>query len=394
MTGPRGRRHRMSTENAVRSDAELIKAVRAGRIEDYGQLYERHSGAASNLARQLARSDSEAEDLVSDAFAKVLDTLRQGKGPDAAFRAYLLTALRHTAYDNTRRNRRVTPTDDMESVAVDTLAVPLADATVAGLERTLAARAFARLPERWQDVLWHIEIEGQTPAEVAPLLGLTPNGVSAMAYRAREGLRQAFLEVHLQENLAPACQTAAGLLGAWAREGLAKKARFQVDHHLDECEACRTLAAELRDVNTGLRGIIAPIVLGGAALGYLATASAKAATAATATGATATAGTAGSAASMADPAGISRQFRTAAGSATVVGIAVVVALSAAGQPAEPPLPVLTPTTVSAPALPAPASPAPAPVPLPTVPSVPSPTPAPKRAPVPPLGPSPTPPPPR
>ncbi|MGW4128814.1 sigma-70 family RNA polymerase sigma factor [Amycolatopsis japonica] len=391
MTGPHGRRHRMSTEDAVRSDTELIKAVRAGRIEDYGQLYERHSGAASNLARQLARSDSEAEDLVSDAFAKVLDTLRQGKGPDAAFRAYLLTALRHTAYDHTRRNRRVTPTEDMESVAVDTLAVPLADAAVAGLERTLAARAFARLPERWQDVLWHIEIEGQTPAEVAPLLGLTPNGVSAMAYRAREGLRQAFLEVHLQENLAPACQTTAGLLGAWARDGLAKKARVQVEHHLDECEACRTLAAELSDVNTGLRGIIAPIVLGGAALGYLATASAKAATAA---GATAAAGTAGSAASMADPAGISRQFRTAAGSATVVGIAVVVALSAAGQPAEPPLPVLTPATVSAPALPAPASPAPAPVPLPTVPSVPSTTPAPKRAPVPPLGPSPTPPPPR
>ena len=42
-------------------------------------------------------------------------------------------------------------------------------------------------------VLWHTEVEGQRPAEVAPLLGMSPNSVSALAYRAREGLRQAFV---------------------------------------------------------------------------------------------------------------------------------------------------------------------------------------------------------
>jgi DNA-directed RNA polymerase specialized sigma24 family protein len=43
------------------------------------------------------------------------------------------------------------------------------------------------LPERWQAVLWHTEIEGSRPAEVASLLGLTANGVAALGYRAREG---------------------------------------------------------------------------------------------------------------------------------------------------------------------------------------------------------------
>ena len=90
------------------SDAELIDSVRGGTIDAYGQLYERHVSAAYNLARQLARSQAEADDLVSEAFAKVLDTLRGGRGPDSAFRAYLLTALRHTAYDKTRRTRRST----------------------------------------------------------------------------------------------------------------------------------------------------------------------------------------------------------------------------------------------------------------------------------------------
>ena len=99
-----------------KSDAELIAEVRSGKIASYGTLYERHTGAAHNLARQLARSSSEADDLVSEAFAKVLDTLRGGKGPETAFRAYLLTALRHTAYDRTRKERRIDLNEDMTEV--------------------------------------------------------------------------------------------------------------------------------------------------------------------------------------------------------------------------------------------------------------------------------------
>ena len=317
-----------------KSDAELIAEVRSGKIASYGTLYERHTGAAHNLARQLARSSSEADDLVSEAFAKVLDTLRGGKGPDTAFRAYLLTALRHTAYDRTRKERRVDLNEDMTEVggaAAEALTVPFSDTAVAGLERTMAARAFARLPERWQAVLWHTEIEQQSPAEVAPLLGLTANGVSALAYRAREGLRQAYLQVHLQENAEERCRACAERLGAWTRDGLSKRERAQVENHLDECDRCRALAAELADVNGGLRAIIAPIVLGGAALGYLATIGAAKASAATAGAAAAGAaaaagGKAGASAAAAGP----RQFAGVAASGTAIVAAVVIALTAGG----------------------------------------------------------------
>ena len=81
--------------------------------------------------------------------------------------------------------------------------VPWEDTAVAELDSTLAARAFHRLPERWQTVLWHTEVEQESPAEVAPLLGLTPNGVAALAYRAREGLRQAYLQEHLANGVGP-----------------------------------------------------------------------------------------------------------------------------------------------------------------------------------------------
>ncbi|MEV4055816.1 sigma-70 family RNA polymerase sigma factor [Amycolatopsis sp. NPDC049688] len=396
-----------------KSDAELIAEVRSGQLASYGTLYERHTGAAHNLARQLARSSSEADDLVSEAFAKVLDTLRGGKGPDTAFRAYLLTALRHTAYDRTRKERRVDLNEDMTEVggaAAEALTVPFSDTAVAGLERTMAAKAFARLPERWQAVLWHTEIEQQSPAEVAPLLGLTANGVSALAYRAREGLRQAYLQVHLQENAEERCRACAERLGAWTRDGLSKRERAQVESHLDECENCRALAAELADVNGGLRAIIAPIVLGGAALGYLATigaAKASAATAATAgaaaAGAAAAGGKAGAAASAA--AAGPRQFAGVAASGAAVVAAVVIALAAGGgtqdipvaaqvpppsaQPAQPPAPKPQPPVPPAPPEPPapPATPSVEPAAPPVVPLAP-PAPAP---PAPPAPPSPAPP---
>jgi RNA polymerase sigma factor (sigma-70 family) len=307
------------------SDAELIESVRHGQLDAYGSLYERHVSAAHNLARQLSRSSAEADDLVSEAFARVLDTLRAGRGPDSAFRAYLLTSLRHVAYDRTRRERRLELTDDVTTVSgVDTekISEPFRDTAMAGLERSLAAKAFARLPERWQAVLWHTEIEGQSPAEVAPLLGLTANGVSALAYRAREGLRQAYLQVHLAESTSGRCQATAEKLGAWTRGGLSKRETTQVESHLDECERCQALAAELADVNGGLR-VVATLVLGIGAAGYLAT-TAKA-TAGVAVAAATTTGAAGGAAGAAGSA--PRQFVGVGLSIAALAAALALALT-------------------------------------------------------------------
>jgi len=377
-----------------KSDAELITAVRNGTIAAYGTLYERHVASAYNLARQLSRSPAEADDLVSEAFAKVLDTLRAGKGPDSAFRAYLLTALRHTAYDKTRKDKRVDLNEDMSEVSGalgSALTVPFSDTAVQGLERTMAARAFARLPERWQAVLWHTEIEQQSPAEVAPLLGLTPNGVSALAYRAREGLRQAYLQVHLAETTADRCRATADRLGAWTRDGLSKRERTQVETHLDECERCRALAAELADVNGAIRSIVAPLVLGGAALGYLAAvggAKASAATAAAAVGAGAAGSAAGGAAAGA---AVPRQFMGVAASGAAVVAAVAIALTAGGAK---PVPTAIQPQANPPAVQAPAKPAPKPAPAQPAPPPPAPQPpADVPAADPPPAPQPVPPPP-
>jgi len=369
------------------SDAELIDSVRGGNTAAYGSLYERHVGAAYNLARQLTRSTAEADDLVAEAFAKVLDTLRDGRGPDSAFRAYLLTALRHTAYDKTRRDRKLELAEDVTTVASpEAISVQFSDTAVSGLERSLAAKAFARLPERWQAVLWHTEIEGLSPADVAPILGLTANGVSALAYRAREGLRQAYLQVHLAESTADRCRATVDRLGAWTRGGLSKRETAQVETHLDECERCRALAAELADVNGALRAIVAPLVLGVGAAGYLATIGASTAKAATVVAAGAAAGTAGGAAGAASS--VPRQMIGVGASAAALAAVVALALtSGQSQPivanaAPPPPPTVAPASPTQPPPATQQPPAPTPAPPPP-PSSNSPAPPPPAAPPPP-----------
>ena len=236
------------------SDAELISRVRGGDVAAYGELFSRHKDAANRLAKQLVRGP-DSDDLVSEAFAKVLTVLQGGGGPDVAFRAYLLTAVRRLHVDRVRAGQRLQTTDDMTPFDPG---VPFKDTAVAGFETGAAAKAFASLPERWQLVLWHLEVEGQKPADIAPLLGMSANSVSALAYRAREGLRQAFLTMHLSDISETECRWVNEHLGAFVRKGLSKRDATKVQTHLDGCRRCTAMYLELADVNSNLAGIIAP----------------------------------------------------------------------------------------------------------------------------------------
>ena len=168
-------------------DAELIDNTRAGDADAYGELYRRHYQAARAAAHALTHNCCDAEDLISEAFARVLRASRSGGGPDVSFRPYLVAAVRNVFYDRIRCNREL-PSDDMN----DEVNIALLDDDRDREDGASATAAFAALPERWQRVLWHTAVEGRSAAEIAPLLGLAPNAVAALSYRARVGLRQAY----------------------------------------------------------------------------------------------------------------------------------------------------------------------------------------------------------
>ncbi|MCC3762930.1 sigma-70 family RNA polymerase sigma factor [Glycomyces sp. TRM65418] len=261
-------------EPPTRSDPELIAATRGGDTTAYAVLYERHVHAARRLARILSRDPAGADDLVSETFAKLLHTFREGGGPDLAFRPYMLQTLRNTFYDRVRRDKKVEFTDDLTKHDSGEV---FADPAVEGQERRYAALAFGKLPERWRMVLWHTEVEEDPPAKIAVMLGMTPNGVSALAYRAREKLRQNYLSEHAADSPREECRWTVDRLGARVRGKLGERDESKVDAHVGSCVTCNLLFAELTELNSGLRTVIAGVFLGAAAAPYLAAGVASAA---------------------------------------------------------------------------------------------------------------------
>lgn len=242
------------------SDAELILQVRAGDTQAYGEIFSRHHAAAVRLARRYARNASDAEDLAAEGFANVFTAITGGSGPDAFFRAYLFTSISRLAARGNSKASRQTLSDEMEKYEGEQV---YDDPVMAGFESDTVSKAFGTLPERWQAVLWYTEVDGMAPAAVAPLLGLSANGVSALALRAREGLRQAYLQAHVDASaIEDKCAPFADKLGAHARGALSPRNEAKVSEHLEECPWCTAALLQIKDVGYGMRGIVFPLVTG------------------------------------------------------------------------------------------------------------------------------------
>ncbi|MGW4232948.1 sigma-70 family RNA polymerase sigma factor [Streptomyces sp. NPDC004980] len=402
---PLQREGRAGSADLGPSDAQLIQGMRAGDDRAYEELFRRHSGAVRRYARTCCRDAHTADDLTAEVFARTLQAVRGGKGPEEAVRAYLMTAVRHVAAAWTRSAKREHLVDDFAVFAAQaTRTSELAEADTLDLgadvlamheaDRSMAMEAFRSLPERWQAVLWHTTVEEESPSEVAPLFGLTANATAVLAVRAREGLKQAYLQAHVSQALTAGgdCAQYADRLGAHARGGLRSRAERGLRKHLDECAKCRIAAGELKHVNAGIPALLPVAVIGWFAAGYAvkaagvvaggAVGAAGAGAAAAATGGASSGGTAGGAAA-AEGLGAPVKAGIVATVAVAAAAGLVWALAGDDRPAPEPKPAAKPP-VAAPAVPTPtpppAPPAPAPPPAPEPTPEPEPTPTPTPAP--------------
>lgn len=259
------------------SDEELVDAARAGDNGAYAVLWQRHSGAARRAARAITNK-IDPDDLVSEAFTKVLSAIRNGNGPREGFRAYLFTAMRNASM--TWGNN--TASQDLTLDYIEEMPDAGAEAAVSALdERSLLVTAFQELPERTRTLLWYLEVEDMKPREIAPLLGLTPNAVSAAAVRARESFRHAWLGAHIGDPNRPAeCRWVCERILANSKKAVTKADKPRYDQHLEGCSRCQLAAGDIAVASAKLRVVLLPLYLGGpAAAAYAAAAPAPAAVA-------------------------------------------------------------------------------------------------------------------
>lgn len=264
------------------SDETLLENARSGDQSAFAELWRRHYRSGARVARQFT-SSIDADDLVSEAYTRIYQRVLAGGGPSGAFRPYLYTTIRNLASSWGAASRDVQVDDIADYEDPTTIDDPAAIA----LDRTLTARAFRSLPERWQSVLWYTEVEGMDPHEVAPVLGMSANGVAALSYRAREGLRKAWLQAHVSEpGASEACKWTMSRLGENARHSLTSREAEKVSAHLETCTKCAIISEEVDEVGSRLAMVLLPGILGGVIGGAILASFGHASTAAAATAST------------------------------------------------------------------------------------------------------------
>jgi len=236
----------------------LLLRLRGGEDAAFGELFELHAAAVRRLARSIAADQSEAEDITAETFFRVLQAIRRGAGPRDYVRAYLLTVARRVSWEWHGARRDVPVSDDELTFR----AGAGADAHARSAEHTLITTAFTSLPERWRTVLWQTEVEGEQPAMVAPHFGLSANATAALARRARQGLRAAYLQAHLAVNRSSdGCRAVVEKLGGYTAGSVTGTEARRIRTHLLGCTSCRATQDELRDVCSSLRAHAGVIVL-------------------------------------------------------------------------------------------------------------------------------------
>ena len=251
LAGPWADVARVRADLADLSDDSLLDLVRRGSVDAYAVLFERYRGPAHRLAVYYSNT-ADAKDIAAECFARVYAVLRRGDGPQTSFRAYLFTSVRHEAGRRAKMRKREILTDDIGTVD---RAVPDGTGALEVFERDLVRKAFASLPRRWQTALWHLDVEGLRPREVAPLMGLTPNGVSALAYRARDGLRKAYLDEHVTTTgrwLASDCRGVRPGFVDLVRGSATERDAAAIAAHLAACAQCTSVHRELEELNSYL----------------------------------------------------------------------------------------------------------------------------------------------
>lgn len=144
-------------------------------------FYRTHAPAVWGYLRRMLGDAAQADDLLQEAFCKLLSAPVGGL-EEAEQRAYLFRIASNLAIDHWRRNKR-------EKTAIDQM-----DYQPARLDETPKARdidlarTFATLKPRERSLLWLAYVEGSAHEEIARSLDLKPRSIRVLLFRARRRL--------------------------------------------------------------------------------------------------------------------------------------------------------------------------------------------------------------
>lgn len=175
--------------NGGPTDESLMQATSRGDMAAFEQLVTRHQAGAWRIAMHYTGDAVEAEDLVQDAFLRILGAAARYR-PTAAFQTYLYCVLARICIDFTRKKRPV-PLEPLSQTVDPGLS---ASARMVRAERDGVIRAaLDKLPPKYRMVIILRYFEGMSGQEMAVVMKTTPKSIERLLARARRCLEPALL---------------------------------------------------------------------------------------------------------------------------------------------------------------------------------------------------------
>lgn len=177
------------------SDEDVVKRVLSGETALYEILVRRYNQRLYRVARSILRDDSDAEDVMQEAYVRAYEHLSQFAG-EAKFSTWLTKIAVYEALGRVKLRGR---TADLDSVLKsDTHVMPTFTPNTRDPERQaydnelrlVLESSIEALPEIYRMVFVLRSVEGLSVAETAGCLEIGPEAVKTRLHRARSLLRK------------------------------------------------------------------------------------------------------------------------------------------------------------------------------------------------------------
>ncbi|MER8412232.1 MULTISPECIES: RNA polymerase sigma factor [unclassified Mesorhizobium] len=180
--------------SAVPGEMQLVRRALARDGDAFRTIIKTHNQRLYRVARGVVRNDSEAEDIVQEAYVKAFAHLDAFRG-DSSLATWLSRIVINEALGRLRNRRRTVAL--LENPQAEIIRFPLNPSD--DPERTMAQRQILQLVEQATDSLPDVYrtvfvarvIEGLSIEETADLLGVRPQTVKTRLHRARALVRKA-----------------------------------------------------------------------------------------------------------------------------------------------------------------------------------------------------------
>ncbi len=183
---------------AILDDETVVGRVKQGEIALFEIVMRRYNQRLYRIIRSILGTDSDAEDVLQEAYLKAYSHLDQFEGR-SSFATWLTKIAVYEAMARARRGRRLQPLEvtvgDDEGRVVElrsNLPDPEQNAARHELKR-LIEEAVDHLPDSFREVFVMREIEQMNQAETAECLGLKEETVKTRLHRARRQIESHLL---------------------------------------------------------------------------------------------------------------------------------------------------------------------------------------------------------